>query len=427
MKLIYRITLTFIIPLVITLGLWGWFSFRTMERKILADTDLILKDYSDEIIMRKLSGRELPDRFNGVYNTYYIKEVTSEYAAENPSVVYEETEAFLRKQEEFASSRIRKQIFMDKNGQYYEIGVSLPTFEQDVLVEHVLWWTILLFAVLLISLLVISVSVFSYSMRPLEALLEWMDEYVPGKNVAPVPSDTDIIEFRRLAAAASRAVRRFEHEYEERKIFIGNASHELQTPLAVCSNRIELLLDRTDLDPEMAAELVKLHRDLGHLIRLNKTLLLLTKIENGQFPDTCEIDVASMLADSLSLYSDVYSYKGIKASTVVDSSFVCRMNEQMASVLIGNLVKNAYVHSPDGGEIKVRVTAEGFSIMNTGDVSLDGSRLFRRFYQDGNRKEGSVGLGLALAYSVCERNGMSLEYEFDGSNHKFAVNLKKSK
>ena len=89
MKLIYRITLTFIIPLVITLGLWGWFSFRTMERKIHADTDLILKDYSDEIIMRKLSGRELPDRFNGVYNTYYIKEVTSEYAAGNPSVAYE--------------------------------------------------------------------------------------------------------------------------------------------------------------------------------------------------------------------------------------------------------------------------------------------------------------------------------------------------
>ena len=114
---------------------------------------------------------------------------------------------------------------MDKNGQYYEIGVSLPTFEQDVLIEHVLWWTILLFAVLLISLLVISVSVFSYSMRPLEALLEWMDGYVPGNDVAPVPSDTDIIEFRLLSAAAKRAVRSLEPEYEERKLFIGNAYH----------------------------------------------------------------------------------------------------------------------------------------------------------------------------------------------------------
>ena len=66
MKLVYRITLSLIVPLVITLGLWGWLSYRTMARKIHADTDMILKEYSDDIISRMLSGRELPERFNGV-------------------------------------------------------------------------------------------------------------------------------------------------------------------------------------------------------------------------------------------------------------------------------------------------------------------------------------------------------------------------
>ena len=200
MKLVYRITLSLMVPLVLTLGIWGWLSYSTMARKIHADTDLILKEYAEEIIMRKLSGRELPDRFNGVYNTYYIREVTAEYAEENPVAVYDEAEAYLKNQEDFASSRVRSQVFMDSDGNYYEIYVSLPTFEQDVLVEHVLWWTIILFAVLLVALLAIGVLVFRKNLRPFDALLKWMEEYVPGEKNSEVPSETDIIEFRKLAS-----------------------------------------------------------------------------------------------------------------------------------------------------------------------------------------------------------------------------------
>lgn len=427
MKLVYKLTLTFIAPLVVTLGLWGWLSYRTMERKIHADTDMILKDYASDIIMRKLSGQELPDRFNGAYNTYYIKEVTREYAEANQAVVYEDAEAFLRSQEDFASSRVRKQVFVDKDGRHYEIAVSLPTFEQETLVEHVLVWTVVLFVVLLVAMLVISVLVLNYNMRPFEALLKWMDEYVPGEPGKPVPSDTDVLEFRKLASVAQQTVERFERQYEERKLFIGNVSHELQTPLAACSNRLELILDRQDLDEETAEELVKLHRSLQHLIRLNRTLLLLTKIENGQFPEVADVDLGRMLSESMQMYDEMYSYKEVTSSFSSTGDLTVSMNEQMASVLVGNLVKNAYVHSPHGGGIKVEVRPDGFTVSNPGTQELDGSRLFRRFYQPSGRKEGSTGLGLALAYSVCERNGMALAYEYAGGRHQFAVKLKKLK
>ncbi|MBP3563727.1 MAG: HAMP domain-containing histidine kinase [Bacteroidales bacterium] len=427
MKLVYKLTLTFIVPLVVTLGLWGWLSYRTMERKIHADTDMILKDYASDIIMRKLSGQELPDRFNGAYNTYYIKEVSPEYAEANQAVVYEDAEAFLRSQEDFASSRVRKQVFVDKDGRHYEIAVSLPTFEQETLVEHVLVWTVVLFVVLLVAMLVISVLVLNYNMRPFEALLRWMDEYVPGEPGKPVPSDTDVLEFRKLASVAQQTVERFERQYEERKLFIGNVSHELQTPLAACSNRLELILDRQDLDEETAEELVKLHRSLQHLIRLNRTLLLLTKIENGQFPEVTDVDLGRMLSESMQMYDEMYSYKEVTSSFSSTGDLTVSMNEQMASVLVGNLVKNAYVHSPHGGGIKVEVRPDGFTVSNPGTQALDGSRLFRRFYQPSGRKEGSTGLGLALAYSVCERNGMALAYEYAGGRHQFAVKLKKLK
>ena len=413
------------IPLVLTLGLWGWLSYRTMSERIHRDTDMILKDYSDQIVSRKLSGQELPDRFNGAYNTYYIKEVTPEYAAENPSPYYGEAEAYIRSQEDFASSRIRRQVFGDKDGNYYEITVSLPVFEQETLVEHVLWWTGILFLVLLVTLLIIGIIVIDYNLKPFKALMKWIDAYVPGRTPDTVPSDTDVVEFRKLAETVRKAVARFENEYEERKIFIGNASHELQTPLAVCSNRLEILLDRPDLNEEVAVEMVKLHRSLQHLIRLNKTLLLLSRIENDQFPPIDEVDMTSILKDALEMNDEIYSHKSVKASMDVRKGFVCRINEQMASVLVGNLVKNAFVHSVSGAEIKVSVSEDGFIVRNPGDAPLDKSRVFHRFYLPGGRREGSTGLGLALAYSVCERSGLSLTYDFQENQHIFSVILKK--
>lgn len=427
MKLVYKITLTLMIPLVLTLGLWGWLSYRTMSRKIHADTDLILKDYSDDIIMRILSGKELPERFNGAYNTYYVENLTPEEAASFPAVEYGEAEAYLRSQEDFASSRIRRQIFEDNNGDFKRLTVSLPTFEQEVLVEHVLWWTIILFAVLLVAVLVIGILLLNYNMRPLYRLLEWIDRYEPGVPSGRIPSDTDIVEFRRLAAAVEDAVERFETQYEERKIFIGNASHELQTPLAVCSNRIEMLLDRPDLDEEVAAELVKVHRSLSGLIKLNKTLLLLSKIENGQFPQTSETDMGALINESLQLHQEIYAHKGIVPDIAVSGRFIIPINEQMASVLVGNLVKNAFVYSPQGGTVEVAVRDDGFSISNAGATPLDEEKVFRRFYQPTGRKEGATGLGLALVYSVCVNNGLDVTYDHDGNRHIFSVILKKSK
>lgn len=424
MRLVYKIILTFMIPLILTLGVWGWFSYRTMADKINKDTDMILKDYSDDIISRLLNGRELPERFNGAYNTYYIEDVSPEYAATHPGVYYGEAEAFLKSQEDFASSRIRRQIFLDGEGRWRQITVSLPTFEQETLVEHVLWWTILLFFCLMIAVLVIGLLVLNYNMRPLNVLLKWIDEYEPGNFSSPCPSDTDIIEFRKLADAVNDAVYRFEHEYEERKIFIGNASHELQTPLAACSNRIEIMLDRTDLNADVAEELVKLHRSLQHLIRLNKTLLLLSKIENGQFPDVTDVDFSQLVADAVELNEEVYSHKSLDVDVKENGRFVCSINEQMASVLVNNLVKNAFVYTVPGEKLKITVEADGFTIANSGETPLDRNGLFRRFYQPSGRREGSTGLGLALAHSVCVRNGLEISYDFSEKMHIFSIKLK---
>jgi signal transduction histidine kinase len=427
MKLVYKIIITLMIPLTVTLGLWGWLSYRTMSEKIHADTDLILKDYSDHIILRLLSGQEMPERFNGVYNTYYIEFLTAEEAESYPAIEYAEAEVMLKSQEEFASSRIRKQIFEDNDGNFRRLTVSMPTFEQEVLIEHVLVWTVLLFGILLVTIVSLGIMLLNYNMRPLYKLLNWIDEYEPGSPASKVPSQTDIVEFRKLATAVQDAVYRFETQYEERKIFIGNASHELQTPLAVCSNRIEMLLDRNDLNEEIAGELVKIHRSLSGLVKLNKTMLLLAKIENGQFPQTSEIDMTTIAEGCIELYKETHAHRNLDVEIDGNTRFSMYMDEQMASVLIGNLIKNAFLYTPQDGQISLTFTENGFSIANSGEAPLDREKVFRRFYQPAGRREGSTGLGLALVYSVCINNGLDISYNFLGGKHIFDIILKKSK
>lgn len=425
MKLVHRVLLTFIVPLVITLGLWGWLSYRTMVDKIYSDMDMILSDYAEGIISTKLSGHELPERFNGVYNTYYLHEVDEEYAADHTDIVYSDAELMLKNQQNLTNSRTRTQVFKDAQGTCHELTVSLPAFESDVLVHHVLGWTLLLFVVLLLSVVIMSLSVLNYNLRPFYRLLEWIDGYVPGTEYSPVPDCDDVEEFQLLASAVKTAVARIEGQYEDRKLFIGNVSHELQTPLAACINRLEMLLDNPGLREDVAAEMVKVLRSLRGLARLNKTLLLLTKIENNQFPEKTPVDFCSILQDSVELHCEVYAHKNITCEIVPNGLFVHEMNDQMAPLLVNNLLKNAFVHSPVSSVIHIHVDANGFVVRNRGDRPLDAERIFRRFYLPDGRKDGSSGLGLSLSHAVCRHSGLDISYSYSDGYHEFGVNLKK--
>jgi signal transduction histidine kinase len=188
-----------------------------------------------------------------------------------------------------------------------------------------------------------------------------------------------------------------------------------------------MLLDRNDLNEDIAGELVKIHRSLSSLIRLNKTMLLLAKIENGQFPQTSEVDMRTLAEDSLELYQETYAHKGLEVDIAGASGFSILMDEQMASVLVGNLIKNAFLYTPSGGCISLTFSEDGFSVSNSGDVPLDKEKVFRRFYQPAGRREGATGLGLALVYTVCVNNGLEISYDFCDGRHIFAVILKKSK
>lgn len=421
MKLLIKIAAWLSAALFILMSVWAVCFYVATTDEINDETDDSLIDYSDGLIIRKLAGVELPAEDNGTNNTYYITEVSEEYAMSRPWIDFEYQEVFISAKSEFESARVLTRIFPDSEDRYYELKVAVPTFEQEDIQRSILWWIVALYLAMLLSVLGISLWVINYNMKPLKAMLKWLDEYNPGKKMPPVPEDTNVTEFRQLARTIRNAAERFDVQHLEQKRFIANASHELQTPLAACSNRIEMLLDSQDVTASQAQELVKVHRDLNDLIRLNRTLLLLTRIENGQFPETSEINFAEVFSDTSEMFSEIYGTRSISVDADVRVPFVTVMNAQLAAILVRNLIKNAFVHSSPGSVVKVFMDAGGFSVSNPGSSPLDSSLIFTRFYHARSSYEGSTGLGLAIVNSICGSYGLSVSYAFRGSRHVFSV------
>ena len=154
---------------------------------------------------------------------------------------------------------------------------------------------------------------------------------------------------------------------------------------------------------------------------MNKSLLLLSKIDNSQFSDVTTVSLNKVLKQYIEDYKEVYGYRNISLTINEKGSFQIEINESLATVLITNLLKNAYVHNIANGEISIHLTSQQITFSNSGEQkALDGKKIFERFYQ-GNKKEESTGLGLAIAYSICKQYGLHISYSYKNEKHNFLI------
>ena len=166
-------------------------------------------------------------------------------------------------------------------------------------------------------------------------------------------------------------------------------------------------------------ELSKIRQSLHRMNRLNRTLLLLSKIDNNQFPERKDIDLVKIIEGELDVYTDIYAGSGIACHKNLPASFIINMNESLATTMVTNLVKNAFLHTQEGGTVVVAIENECMTVSNDGSEPLDATRLFDRFYTSG--KSGSTGLGLALVKSIADSYSFVVEYSFKRGKHCFTV------
>ena len=425
MKLFHLVLWRISLALIVVLTVWAGFFYMAVVEEVNDEVDDTLEDYSEGLIIRALSGEDMPTASNGSNNQYYLYEVSESYAASHPQITYRDEMVFITEKSETEPARVLITIFRTEDERYMELVVYTPTIEKLDLLRAILGWIIFLYVLLLLIILSINIWVFRKNMKPLYVLLKWLDSSQLGKKNEPLENITKITEFRKLNAATMAFAERGEKLFEQQKTFIGNASHEMQTPLAICRNRLEMLMEDETLTEHQLNELIKTHQTLENLTRMNRSLLLLCKIENGQFADTCSVCLNDILAHYLDDYKEVYAYRNITVTVTTDSSFCVEMNDSLVSVLVTNLLKNSFVHNIDGGFIYIKITANTFEISNTGEKPLDRERIFERFYQ-GQKKEGSTGLGLALVDSICKANHLKIDYTYVENRHIFTISKQNS-
>jgi len=421
MKLLHVAVWRLSLVMAVVLSVWAFSFYAAMMEEVDDETDDALEDFAELVIIRSLRGEYVPTAPTGSNNQYFQREVSPEYAAAHNTIDYEDREVFIKEKGETEPARVLTYIYRTDDGKYMELEVSAPHIDKEDLRRAIFYWSVFLYAALLVVLVVLNVWIFRRNIRPLYVLLDWLKRYRLGARNEPLVNPTRISEFRQLNEAARRYSERSEQIYEQQKQFIGNASHEMQTPLAVCLNRLDLLVDDEALSERQLGEILKVRRTLDNLTRLNRSLLLLCKIDNGQFPESTRVSFNALFNHYLPDYQTAYAYLHIGVRLHESGVFETDMNESLAATLLTNLLKNAYVHNVRGGEIEINVTPASVRIANTSDEgALDPSLIFMRFHHS-RRKEGSTGLGLSLVRAICRQYSLTVTYAYEDGRHVFEV------
>ena len=412
--------------LFLLMAVWGVLFYYAIIDEVVDETDDTLENYGEILMESALHDPSILETEGSLMSFYKFTPISEEEGRHYRQVFYDAT-VYIELEDEDEPVRVMCTAFRMPDGQYYELKLMISILERDDMVEAMLWYLGALFLLFLICTSIGIQLVLKGVFRPLHRLLDWLHCIQPGKEVPPLDNPTKIREFRQLSDAALDMGNRSYKAYEEQKQFIENASHELQTPLAIVRGKVELLAESEGMTEQQMEQLDEIYATLGRAVKLNKSLLLLSRIENGQYTEMEDVSVDEILDELLPDLMDIYEHKQVRLIRKREEQpFIIRCNHSLAQILVSNLVKNSLLHNREEGELQVRTTPTSLVIKNTGDVPLDGEKSFRRFYHGMDGKKDSTGLGLAIARSIALSSSLKLTYEWQDGMHTFRL-VKESK
>ena len=306
------------------------------------------------------------------------------------------------------------------NDSYYIIKLRQSAFENE---DLILILALTLFT-LLASAFIISFFVtkrmnktvwadFEHNLHEIESF-----SLSKNNNITLLGSDTE--EFSRMNKVISNLTEKLKSDYLIQKEFTENAAHEIQTPLSIALLNLEEMLQQ-DLKEETFQKAATVISALKRLSALNQSLILLSKIENKQFEADKSVSLKEIVARKLDEISVLLETKALEVKVQVEQDFRIRLNEQLAELLINNLLSNAINHNVRGGKISILMNSGSLEICNTGEEnSLTNETIFNRFVS-GNPK--SYGLGLAIVRKICETHDLEINYTRD-ELHCFVLKTK---
>ena len=316
------------------------------------------------------------------------------------------------------------------DGQLYLITIQQPYYEFSELARELSIGVIIGFLILVGLSVAGGLRLSRQLWEPFYATINQLNSVRLDSGAEPVFPENPIREFGLLNRSLGELTQKLRRQFSLQKQFTENASHELQTPLAVASAELDFLMQSDHLTENDYTHLQRATDALGRLSHLNRSLLLLTQVENNQFANDELINLSELANQYTDEYTPFFEHKNMAITRKFTPDVSLKMNRQLAVVLLTNLLKNAARHgSARHGEadsyIDIELTTRALIIQNTGEpLPFADNQLFDRFVKNPARPD-STGLGLALVKQICDRYHLPLSYQYDTERgtHEFKIGL----
>jgi signal transduction histidine kinase len=231
---------------------------------------------------------------------------------------------------------------------------------------------------------------------------------------------SEIEEFNTLNVELSKLTDKVARDYRNLREFTENMSHETQTPLAIIRSKLELLVQSEKLDPEQLAHIRSSLDSVNRLSKMNKSLILLTRIENDQYNVSQPLNLSTLIRIQLDKFDLFISSRNLKVVTEMDEDVTLDINANLADILLSNLISNAIKYNRNEGELRIKLDKHKFEISNSGyPLTIADDQIFERF-KKGDQPD-SVGLGLAIVKKVCDHIHCDIHYTYREEMHTFTI------
>ncbi|MEI6434952.1 MAG: HAMP domain-containing sensor histidine kinase [Bacteroidota bacterium] len=305
----------------------------------------------------------------------------------------------------------------------YTINIYKPLIETENLIAEILIAVALVFISLMITLAIANYFIARRVWIPFYRILAKLGHYQIDKAQPLQLLKTRIHEFNLLNDALEKMSAKISQDYQNLKEFNENASHELQTPLAIIKSKLELLIQKENLDENQYRLISNIYEATNRISRLNQGLLLISKIDNNQFLQTEDIDLQKIINIILDHFSDLIAHREIRLSTKFISPGILKMNHSLAETFFSNLISNAMKHNISQGFIEIAVDQNTFKISNSGQIlKTNPAQLFERFRKSDSNQD-SVGLGLSIVQRIASLYEFEISYLHHDGVHEMIVNF----
>ena len=232
---------------------------------------------------------------------------------------------------------------------------------------------------------------------------------------------SDVDEFEQLNEVFNAMEKKIKEDYERLKEYTGNTSHELQTPIAIISAKLDELIQADNLTEQQVKAIAGLLETTQRLSKINQALIFLAKLDNRVFANEEDVSFNAIIRQQLDNMEPMIDEGNLEVKFDQENQLNIKMNASLAHTLIQNLLQNAIRHNVPNGFIDIALSDNELRITNSGEVTtFETEKMFGRFQKKSQHPQ-SLGIGLSIVKRICDISNIQISYEHSGAEHQFVL------